>query len=196
MSKWQPFKQKGRSKGVTLIELIVALSLSVIIITSLYYVFNTSFQSYKLNSSKAEINQNARIALERITRDLRQTSTITTVLPPTDTDQLNPPPDNIQFQNGHDQSKIEYIKYYLSNNELHRQEFHYYFSTDTNQWVAYNAKDQYNNPPLVSTPVDTVKADKVTSLKFFGTSMVNIVLTTAAKGQTQVYETQVLGRNI
>ena len=195
MWKLPPFKAKVRA-GLTLIELLVAISLSVILISTLYYVFNTSYKSYKSNSAKAEINQNARIALERISRDLRQTSSIVTTLPPDDTDPLNPPPSNLEFVDGHNTTQLQYINYFLVNGSLHRQVIHYYFSSDINNWVAYNAKDQYNNPPLSSVDEDTVKADKVTALQFFGTNIINIVITTGESGQSQTYQTQVLGRNI
>lgn len=194
MSRWQPFRPKGRA-GVTLIEMLVAISLSVIIVSALYYVFNTSYKSYKSNSSKAEINQNARIALERISRDLRQTNSIVSPLPPSDTDPLNPPASSLEFVDGHNTTKLQYINYLLVNGELHRQVIHYFFTSDTNAWVPKNAL-QDNQGPEFSIDEDTVKADKVTSLEFFGSNVINIILTTADKGQSQTYETQVLGRNI
>lgn len=189
-------KNNSFKKGLSLMEIIVAVSLSVIIIITLYTVYNSSYQVYRNNSSKAELNQNARIALERISRDLRQTYDIVTVLPPTNTDPLNPPPSTLEFIDGHNTTKTQYVKYVFANGQLRRQVVHYYFSSDVADWVSAGAKDQYNNPPLSSIDEDTIKADKVTSLEFFGTDVINIIITTEDKGQNQTYQTQVLGRNI
>ncbi|AKM82066.1 MAG: hypothetical protein UT28_C0001G0255 [Berkelbacteria bacterium GW2011_GWE1_39_12] len=184
------------SQGLTLVEVIVAISLASLVLISLYQVYATSYQSYRRNISKAEINQNARIALERITRDLRQTNEIVTTLPATNTDPLNPAPSNLEFVDGHNTTKLQYINYVYAEGELHREVVHYYFSTNTSEWVAWNAKDQYDNPPQSSIDEDAIKADKLTSLSFFGTNIISIVLTVEENGQTQTYQTQVLGRNI
>src|SRR4030042_7081060 len=101
-------------RAFTLLEMVVTISLSLLLIGSLYSVYLTSYKSYRRSVNKAELNQNARIALERISRDLRQTERITTSLPPDDTDDMNPAPSAIQFQDGHDTENIQYIKYLLS----------------------------------------------------------------------------------
>jgi type II secretory pathway component PulJ len=195
MSKCQPLRLKNK-KGFTLLEILVAISLSFLLLEALYGVYITSYKSYTNSIAEAELNQNARIAMERITRDLRQTPEIVTVLPPNDTDPLNPSPSEIQFQDGHNTAKIQYIRYYLVNNDLNRQVIHYYFATDVNTWVKWNALDQYGNPPKESIDEDTVRADKISSVQFYGTDLVNITIVAANQKNSYTYQTQTLGRNI
>lgn len=193
--KWQKLKLKG--KGFTLMEILVAISLSLLLLGSLYGVYITSYKSYRNTIGKAELNQNARISLERISRDLRQGERITTPLPPDDSDPIgNPAPDNIQFQDGHDVSKIRYIKYALSSGNLTRQVIHYYFASDPTIWVAWNAQDQYGNPPSESIDENTVRADKITSIKFYGIKVITIEIVASDSSGSYTYRTQALGRNI
>lgn len=188
--------------GFTLIEVLVAMSLSMILFGALYGVYITSYQSYRKNVARAEINQNGRISLERISRDLRQTPSIVTSLPPTDTDDLNPPATNIKFQDGHDTSRIQYIEYTLQGTELHRALTHYCFSASpescaTTSWVAWNAVDALGFAPNSSTDEDVVKADKIESLKFFGSPTVTVDLaTTDNRGASSNLKTEVYCRNI
>jgi prepilin-type N-terminal cleavage/methylation domain-containing protein len=196
MSKCPQLKPKSRpKKGFTLLEILVAISLSTLLLGALYGVYITSYKSYKNSIGKAELNQNARIAMERITRDFRQTPDIVTVLPPSDTDLLNPPSSEIQFQDGHDTANIKYIRYYLSNNELRREVSHYSLSSDAETWVAWNVFDQYGDHSQTIEPY-TIKADKVTSIKFYGTNPINIEIVVSGQNGSYTYKTQTLGRNV
>ena len=73
---------------------------------------------------------------------------------------------------------------------------HYYFSSDPNTWVAWNAKDQYGNPPQESIDEDTVRADKITSVKFYGINIINIEIVVSDQNGSYTYQTQILGRNV
>lgn len=185
-----------RKKGLTLIEILIAMSVSIMLLSALYAVYSTSYQAYKSSIGKAELNQNARIALERIGRDFRQTNNIVTTLPPNDTDPLNPPSNELKFTDGHNTNKIQYIRYYLQNNSLHRQVIHYYFSSDINTWVPWNSKDSFDNPPTESIDEDVIKADQVTSLKFFGHNPTTTQVTAANSQGNYTYQTEVWGRNL
>lgn len=196
MLLWQPLKQKN-NKAFTLIELIFVVGLSLLLLTSLYAVYIICLRSYGHSVARAEIDQNARISFERITRDLRQTTRIVTVLPPTDTDPLNPAPSQITFQDGHDITQLRYIVYAKENNNLMRKVIHYYFSTDPDIWVAYDAKDEFKNPPLESIDENVVKADEIQTLEFFGgPSIVSIKAVIADQNNQLSYQTQVMGRNL
>lgn len=188
---------KKRRPGFTLLEILVVVTLSVVLMVAIYGIYITSYQSYRRSINRAELNQNARISMERVTRDLRQTSDIITALPPTDTDVLNPAPSDIVFVDGHDPVQIQYIEYSLSNHTLVRKVKHYYFPVDTTTWVAYNAHDINNNLPLESIDQSVVKADAIQSLEFFGeNSVINIKLVTVDNGGQFVFQTQTLGRNV
>lgn len=185
-------------KSFTLIEILIALIAGTILILTLYSVYVVNSKTYRTSVNQEELTQNARIALERMTRDIRQTFEVVTVLPPTATDQLNPPPSYIEFQDGHDISKIQYIKYYLDGNNLKRQAVHYSFSTDRNTWVKWNAQDQSGHAPdrIVDPTQDVIKADKVSSLKFYGDNVITVELTVSDSINTFNFQTDVWGRNI
>ena len=193
MFKWQKLKLKG--KGFTLMEILVAISLSLLLLGSLYGVYITSYKSYRNTIAKAELNQNARITMERISRDLRQTPEIVSVLASSDNPPLNPASSEIEFRDGHDTANIQYIRYYRVNNELRREVSHYSLSTDPGTWVAWNVFDQYGQNIHTVSPY-TVKADKVTSLKFYGTNIINIEVVVSDENGSYTYKTEALGRNI
>lgn len=61
-----------RSRGFTLIELMVAMLLGLIVIAGAASVFVASSATYKSNQGLSEVQTNARIAFELMSRDLRQ----------------------------------------------------------------------------------------------------------------------------
>ena len=95
--KTQNPKPKTRS-GFTLTELLVAISITLLLVGTLYTVYTISQSSFKYGLTKIELIQNAKIGLERISRELRETNQITTVLPTTGDDPENPPVNEIAFQ--------------------------------------------------------------------------------------------------
>lgn len=187
-----------KNKGFALLELLIAITLSVLLMGSLYGIYLVNQKSYSRSIAKAELNQNARIALERITRDLRQTDRITTTLPPDDTDPTNPPPSEIMFADGHDTDQIRYIIYTLENGNLYRKLVHYSFSTDpaNPDWVNWNTLDDGGQLPNQHIDENVVKADKVTDLKFYGVRLITIELIASDGKSDYDFKTQTLARNI
>jgi len=182
--------------GFSLIEILVAIAAGSIIIVTLYSTYAFTSKMHLKNVNQEELSQNARIAMERISRDIRQAQLIVTDLPPTDTDVLNPPPSEIQFEDGHFTNKTRYIKYYLENNNLKRRIIHYYFSSNPNIWVAWNAQDEFGNLPQESSDEDTTKADKISTLSFFGSNPINIKIGVSNNDNSFYYSTKIFGRNI
>jgi type IV pilus assembly protein PilW len=64
------FKQK---KGVTLIELLVALAIFGIVIGAIYRLFIVQTKAYTVQDQAVEVQQNVRSAMEILLRDLRMT---------------------------------------------------------------------------------------------------------------------------
>src|SRR4030065_434373 len=62
------FKKK---KGLTLIELLIALVLSSILIAALYRVFISQHKTYGIQDQVADMQQNVRIAVGQMTREIR-----------------------------------------------------------------------------------------------------------------------------
>jgi len=65
---WVVFKKK---KGLTLIELLIALALSSILIAALYRIFISQQKTYTVQDQVVDIQQNLRIAIGQMTREIR-----------------------------------------------------------------------------------------------------------------------------
>jgi len=61
----------GNNRGFTIIEILIALALGLIVFASLFMVFNAENRSYALQADIAEMQQNARAALEIMSREIR-----------------------------------------------------------------------------------------------------------------------------
>jgi len=192
----------AEKKGLTLIEILVAIAISIVIIAASYEVYNISYKSYKKNYAMAELSQNARIALERMSRDVRQTMEILTDLP--ENPDVGTPPSAIKFQDGHSywaDGRIQYLTYYLSGTNLNRKISHFTFTTPCetappSTWVLFSARDALEQPPAECDNEDTPRAEKITNLQFWGTSVVTINLTVSDGTTTYNYQTKALGRNV
>jgi prepilin-type N-terminal cleavage/methylation domain-containing protein len=60
-----------KDRGVTLIELLIALVVSAIIVAALYRTFVSQQKSYVVQEQVADMQQNARVALNRMMREIR-----------------------------------------------------------------------------------------------------------------------------
>jgi type IV pilus assembly protein PilW len=61
----------GKEKGFTLVELLVAMAISGIVVAAVYTAFVTQQKSYTVQNQVAETQQNARVGLDLIARDVR-----------------------------------------------------------------------------------------------------------------------------
>lgn len=84
-------------KGFTLTEVIIVLTISLIIIVAVFSAYDLSQKSYIAAERKAEIIQNGRVVLERMSREIRQAKEIVTELP---SERISPPSE-IKFRDGH-----------------------------------------------------------------------------------------------
>ena len=83
--------------GFTLTESIIVIFISVAILTSVYALYALNQKAYIQGELAAEINQNGRVVIERMSREIRQARSIVTVLPE---DRVNPSSE-ILFHDGH-----------------------------------------------------------------------------------------------
>jgi len=65
---------RRRSRGMGLIELLVALAISAALLTSVAVAIDASFKAYAANQTNAQLMQRARLAMNRITTYIRATS--------------------------------------------------------------------------------------------------------------------------
>lgn len=73
--KWQRIEyvnQFGRSKGFSLIELMIAMILGLVAIAVVGSMFIGNMQSYKSNKGISEVQSRARMAFELLARDIRE----------------------------------------------------------------------------------------------------------------------------
>jgi len=182
--------------GFTLPEIMVSLAIFVMVILLTGSIFSLSQTSYKKSSDLAELTQNNRVYLDRLSRELRQSINIITTLPPIDDDPLNPPADQIIFQDGHDSSLITYIRYYLNGTDLMREHSAYYFDTDPDTYVAYNSLDQYGQPAQIIILENRVIGEYFNQIKFWGSNgLINTYLKLTKNTNSFEIETSAYGRN-
>mgnify|MGYP000853782472 FL=1 len=60
------------NRGFTLVETMVALTIFAIVVTAVLTVYLQGYAGYLKNNQKIEVQEDLRIALNRISRDLRQ----------------------------------------------------------------------------------------------------------------------------
>ncbi len=62
-----------RERGFTIIELLIAMVTAALVATAGFALFSASNKSYQIQESVGEAQQNARVGIDRISRDLRTT---------------------------------------------------------------------------------------------------------------------------
>lgn len=189
-------KNSKQKKAFTLVEILTVVFLGSIIIMTAYSVYLMSYKSYKKQSASAELTQNARISLERMSRDLRQSPDIITPLP-TDSQTST---SEIMFQDGHNllavpapSCEYQYITYKIdSNGNLIRFTSHYHL-TDQSVCVKYDP----NQSQLEHKDLEQTKAEKLSQLQFWGVKpTVTIHLEVSDNQTTYQFETKTTARNI
>lgn len=188
--KPQTINHPQNNQGFTLAELLVAISIALLLLGALYTVYAISQSSFKYGSEKIELTQNAKIGLERITRELRETNQITTVLPAVGDDPENPPVNEITFQDANF-TQIRYINYYLSGNDLSRRVYHYYLGGAPDEWVTYDTPEA-----LSSLNEEQIIANNITNLEFYGQAVITINLSAQLGSKSVNLTTQISPRNI
>ena len=68
----------NNERGYTLAELLTAMAVMGLLLAGLLLTLQEGQTAYQYGAGRAEVQQNARVALERMLRELRSASTITT----------------------------------------------------------------------------------------------------------------------
>ncbi|MEJ8810210.1 PilW family protein [Variovorax ureilyticus] len=74
---------RSRQRGLTIIELMIALAIGLLIIAAVSILFASSSRSRQEIESSAEVNENGRYALDVLTRELSQTGFYGSLVTPT-----------------------------------------------------------------------------------------------------------------
>jgi prepilin-type N-terminal cleavage/methylation domain-containing protein len=151
-------------KGFTIIEIMSSLSIFLIIMLLVGSVYILAQRTYNRGTSQNELIQNARVCLDRLSRELRQAEFLVTDVSATTTE--------LYFQDGHNDNYISYIKYYLIGSDLYRAHKAYYFPpwpVSPDEYVFYNSVDAWGSPAASTTLDLKIIGEYFNSLQFRGT---------------------------
>ena len=62
---------RAAMKGFSLVEIMVALGISLFILAGIGYVYTNSKQTYRVQDQLSRLQENGRLAFEYLTRDIR-----------------------------------------------------------------------------------------------------------------------------
>jgi len=211
------------SKGFTLTELLVTTIIFVIVVGTIYSAQVLSQKAYRQGETTTELAQNGRVILERIVREIRQANEMVTSLPQVSDNPDNPPPSEIEFEDGHTPfvcqqlgSDHYYIRYYIYTptdpqqpKELRRQYRVYCFDDCgvCNTFFRWNDIRIVDSIEKETHPCNLKKdctlgeeedivGEYLTDLKFWGSGLINISLTLIKNNKQIDLSTQVFGRNL
>lgn len=153
-----------QSKGFTLMEIMVTVGIFVIVIFITGSLYSLAQSSYNTATDEMELVQNARVAYDRISREIRQSPAIATSLYTDPASSTN----EIMFQNGHDENIINYIYYYLDGSDLRRAKMVYYFDSEPNTHVRYNITNASGDYPKSKVIEDRVVGEYFQNIEFWG----------------------------
>jgi len=190
-------------RGYTLVELLVAASASIILITLATGIYvNVNLQVGR-GEEEMILAQNGRAVIDRISRDVRQAVNLATVIPFERVDAV----DSLEFEDGHNISADgpTYIEYQLENvqngiGEITRSRHFYYFEGNEGVRLPYNSGTEGQsgfNKEIITVDSYTI-ADDVQSLEFYGTDnliKIDVTLQHKANGQTLDLHSAVAKRN-
>jgi type II secretory pathway pseudopilin PulG len=192
-SGFSPFRNQKFLTGFTLTEIIISLTLFVLILVIVFSIYALHQRVYTAGEARAEVLQNGRVVLERMTREVRQARDIVTEL----ADDESGATSTILFEDGHDVSTIHYIHFFQDNKNIKREVIAYYFSGDPYTYVVWNATPPPGQEKLTTTTeAAQIIGEYVTRLDIWGSPTVN-VSTTLEKGDQKInLKTKILGRNL
>lgn len=184
------------SRAFTLVELLVAVTVSAILVGITASTYSLFRKSMALDQGKADIAQNARIALDRLSRELRQTPDILTTLPLNPADTSVAQPGVIEFEDGH-ANDLTYRYYYISSGVLKVTIKQYYFTYDTGTRVAWNAVGTGGVSPVSSNVATYDVADNILSVAYYGDNELLVIVTSQDSNSQQLQmRTTIHGRNL
>lgn len=185
---------QNKKNGFTLVELTIAITIALLILLIVSATFVLNQRVFRKSNLKSELTQNARITLDLMAREVRQAQDVVTTLPENDS---NPQTiaHEIEFEDGHITSQIQYIRYYLDNSNLQRQIVAYYFDTDPSTYVYWDDIDAFGSPEMLVLEEKTI-GENFSDISFYGTDNININLTLEKQNERIRINTVINPRNI
>ncbi|MDO8505266.1 MAG: hypothetical protein Q7S48_01650 [bacterium] len=181
-------------RGFTLLEVFVGLTGGLLLFLGVLSIFSLSRTALHKGGDFAEITQNGRIALERISREFRQAEEI---VPPLSQTQSSPSLE-IQFLDGHDLAVLTYIRYYITAQSLHRELAYYSLTSAPTVPVHYQDRNPDESPAAKTITEDEIVAEYITALALWEspTSLINISLSLNKDNSATTLTSALYGRNL
>ena len=159
-------------KGFTIIELLVSTTIMMLVLIIVASAFILNQKVFRLGNTQAELTQNARITIDLMSREIRQANNIVTTIP-SDNSVPELVPHEIEFEDGHVTSQIQYVRYYLDSTDLRRQIIIYYFDSNPSTYVRWDDTDPFGGPNE-STIEDKLIGEFFTGIDFYGPDAITI----------------------
>jgi len=156
---------------MSLIELLIAMFVLVIVLTIGSAAYFSGQKAWQHGNELNEITQNSRIAIDKISRELRQTEEIVTA---------ELPALAIEFQDGHSEEP-QYLYYYLDGSLLKRQIILYELDNVPVRWNIPGATRILQQEQII--------ADNIAKIQFSGDKRLMQI-------EVNDFSTKVVGRNI
>lgn len=179
-----------KGAGFTLAELLISIVIGMIIFMIITSTFLLNQRVFRKSNIKAELAQNARITLDLMAREIRQANETVTILPATDTSA----PAELQFEDGHTNSHIQYIRYYTDGTNLKRQIVVYYFESEPLAYVHWDDVDPFGSPTQAVLQ-DRIIGENFSDIDFWGSSNINIELVLSKQNETIEIKSIIQPRN-
>jgi len=157
---------------------LVVAGILIALSTSIYNVFRVSVSR---DTGRANAVQNARIATDRLSRELRQSPAVVTDIPIDPSDTSVAQPGQIEFEDGH-ANNLTYRRYYLSGTTLTLQVKEYYFAGSPSTRVHWNQTGPGGVTPVSSVISTQDVAEMVKSLVLYGDTEIQTIITTGDEG--------------
>ncbi len=71
-----PLRTRHRQRGLTLVELMISVTLSLIIMAGIFQIFMSSKQTYRVQEALGRTQENARFAMDMLTHNIRMAGNI------------------------------------------------------------------------------------------------------------------------
>jgi len=184
-----------KEKGFSLTELLVVLAMLVLVFEIVYTAYFLSRKGYSEGETRAEITQNGRVVLERMTREIRQTKDVVTEL----SDDSAQATSTLEFEDGHATTSYHYIRYWQEGNTIKREVKRYYFPSDPDVFVSWNTTSPTESLQATTTEGPVVIGEFIQQpdgLKFWGSFNIHISLTVAKDDESVDFSTTIYGRNL
>ncbi|MBZ9572721.1 prepilin-type N-terminal cleavage/methylation domain-containing protein [Patescibacteria group bacterium] len=180
--------------GFTLIEVLITVIIFLLVSVAIFNIYIVGQKFYQGGEIRAELLQNGRVVLERMTREIRQAREIVTEL----SEQESGATSTILFEDGHSTTTYRYICYFRDDDLVKKEVNGYYFSDDPSQtlvsWDSNPPEGQTLETKILEEP--KIIGEYIIDLKFWGSKVIHTVLTLQNRAEVLELRTKVFARNL